>query len=155
MRWGALPPLRERATDIPLLVEAMLQRVVRDRSLKVHPEALRLLESHPFPGNARELLNLLERATLLVDGDTILPEHLPERCREPASCPPAVNEIVSLEEAERRYLRWVLGRYHGDRRELAGKLELSERTLYRKMQELRDERGAAIPDSREPATCHP
>ena len=148
-----LPPLRERQGDVPLLVGAMLQRIVRDRTLNIHPEALRLLEAYPFPGNARELLNLLERATLLVDGDTILPEHLPARCRQPAPASPAPDEIISLEESERRYLRWALARHRGDRRELAEKLALSERSLYRKIQELRDENPPAIPGSSPPSAC--
>jgi two-component system, NtrC family, response regulator HydG len=131
-----LPPLRERVGDIPLLVEAMLRRVSPERPWKIHPAAVRRLEAYGFPGNVRELVNLLERAVLLTDGDTLLPEHLPEKCCGPAPAEQAPDEIVPLEEAERRYLRWALARHRGDRRKLARKLGLSERTLYRKLQEV-------------------
>jgi DNA-binding NtrC family response regulator len=106
----------------------------------VSPEALRCLAGYEFPGNIRELRNLMERAALLCDGDEIRPEHLPEDCgctsggRLPGGLP---SEIVSLTELEGRYLLWAAARFQGDKRALAGILGISERSLYRKLQELR------------------
>jgi transcriptional regulator with PAS, ATPase and Fis domain len=128
-----VPSLRERREDLPLLVESLLTRVSK-RRLRVHPDAMANIVRHDFPGNVRELRNILERASLLADGDTILPEHLPEEAGEPISAPP-VATVVPLAEAEQRYLRWALAQHGDDRRALAARLGLSERTLYRKLKE--------------------
>lgn len=129
-----VPPLRERSEDIPLLAESLLARVSR-RRLRLHPDAMSRLVRHRFPGNVRELRNLIERAALMADSDIIQPEHLPERLGEPACGAPSSGEIVSLAEAERRYLRWAASRHKGDRRALAGALGISSRTLFRKLRE--------------------
>ncbi len=141
-----LPPLRERQDDIPLLVEALFQRIPAARGLRLHPEALDLLSCHDYPGNIRELRNILERAALLADGNEILPEHLPttlhavEKLSETAM--PAINgmdEIMPLAALEEQYLRWARGAFGGDRRSLAVRLGVSERTLYRKLDALRND----------------
>jgi len=130
-----VPPLRERKEDLPLLVDSLLARVSR-RRLRMHPDALDRLKGHRFPGNVRELRNLIERAALLADSDTILPEHLPEAIGEVASPPHGgKGQIVSLLEAERQYLRWAATSHQGDRRELAARLGISPRTLFRKLRE--------------------
>ncbi len=71
-----LPALRERREDIALLADSLLQRVAPKRRLSLAPDALTLLQAHDFPGNVRELRNLLERATLLCDGDVIQQGHV-------------------------------------------------------------------------------
>jgi len=130
-----VPALRERRQDLPLLVESLLKRVSK-RPLRMHPDAMARIASHDFPGNVRELRNMLERASLLADGDVVLPEHLPEEAGEPVGTAAAEEEpVVSLAEAEQRYLRWALSRHGADRRALAARLGLSERTLYRKLKE--------------------
>ena len=130
-----LPALSERREDIPLLAITLLERINPDRRLKLHPDTLAQLDACEFPGNIRELRNMLERASLMTDSDTILPEHLDPECtgfqlRERAV--PMV--IVPLDQAEQRYLQWALAQHDGDRRALADKLGISERTLYRKLQ---------------------
>jgi two-component system, NtrC family, response regulator HydG len=154
-----LPPLRRRRDDVPLLVASLLERVAGGEDWQVHPEAMALLEAYDYPGNVRELLNVLERACLLADAGTILPRHLPDAVRRAAPCPDrdaepragtsrgtpgeiAPSEIVPLEQAEERYLRWVVERHPGDNRQLAHDLGLSERTLYRKLQKIRGSRTA-------------
>ncbi len=129
-----VPPLRERSEDLPLLVKSLLARVSR-RPLRMHAEAMEKLSQHDFPGNVRELRNLIERAALLADGNTILAGHLPERLGEPASGAPASGDIVPLAEAERSYLRWAVSRHKGDRHALARRLGVSPRTLFRKLRE--------------------
>ncbi|MCW8827990.1 MAG: sigma-54-dependent Fis family transcriptional regulator [Gammaproteobacteria bacterium] len=135
-----LPPLRQRLEDLPLLIDALLHRFAPEREIKLSREVLGYLRAYPFPGNIRELRNMIERALLLADGDIILPEHLPPECRESpqhhAEPSPFPEELVSLEKAEARYLRWAIARFHGEKRQLAQKLGVSERTLYRKLSEL-------------------
>jgi two-component system response regulator HydG len=134
-----LPPLRERREDIPLLVEGVARRLGCGELSRFHPETLAALEAFSFPGNVRELQNIIERSCLLAGTGTVLPEHLPDEVRAQSAAgtaQPRPNEIVTLEEAERRYLRWALATFPGDRRELARRLGLSERTFYRKIRDL-------------------
>jgi two-component system, NtrC family, response regulator HydG len=122
----------------------MLQRLNPRSPFRLDPESLAILSRYPFHGNIRELLNILQRGCLLAEGRTILPEHLPEECFEVAErqAPPAAaddgKDVVSMEAMERRYLSWVLRHFTGDRHELAARLGLSERTLYRKIAMLGD-----------------
>ena len=136
-----MPPLRERTHDLPLLIRTLLGRLHPGRSLQIAPETLALLLTYPFPGNIRELRNILERATLLGDGSTLRPEDLPDEVRTNASSPISASDdslflrqIIPLEQMEHRYLCWALTVHHGDRRSLANALGLSERTLYRKLE---------------------
>ena len=98
-----------------------------------------MLEEYEFPGNVRELHNLIERACLLADGDELLPEHFPDL--DPRTTPPPPTaypaSVVPLAQAEREYLRSVVARFQGSRSELASVLGLSPRTMYRKLQEIR------------------
>lgn len=136
----ALPPLRERREDLPLLIDSLLQRIAPQRTLSLHPDALACLLRHDFPGNIRELRNRLERAALLADGDLILPEHLSDDCVSRATGGDELpSELLPLEEVERRYLARIVATHPGDRRALAEKLGISERTLYRKLKQLRIE----------------
>lgn len=127
-----LPALRERREDIDLLAQTLLARLAPARAYRFSAAALAYLRVYDFPGNVRELRNLIERATLMADGDVLLPEHLPSEVLAPVTS--ARDEgIVPLDIAERRYLEWALARHGNDRRSLARKLGISERTLYRKL----------------------
>src|SRR3990167_1065206 len=87
-----LPSLRERTGDVALLAPALLQRVAAPRRLQLSPAALAVLEAQDFPGNVRELRNLLERTALLCDGERIEAEHVREAIatgRRPALRPAA------------------------------------------------------------------
>jgi len=126
-----LPALRERSEDLPLLVAHLLSRLAPERPLKLDQASLARLKNHDFPGNIRELRNLLERAMLMADGELLsLADNLPS---SGAETPHAEAAIVSLEEAERRYVRQALEQLGGDRKQLASRLGISERTLYRKL----------------------
>ena len=136
-----LPPLRERIDDIPLLARTLLERIKTDRRHTLSPEALECLTRYAFPGNVRELRNILERANLLADGEYIQPEHLSIECHDESAAanlhhPSFGNNIIPLRLLEQRYLQWARKMHQGDQRSLAISLGLSERTLYRKLQGL-------------------
>jgi two-component system response regulator HydG len=135
-----LPPLRERRDDLEMLAQSLLSRIAPGRKLALAPEALACLLSHAFPGNIRELRNILERASILADGETIFPRHLPGislgAAGEALAMP--LDQVVRLDEMERQYLRWALARLGGSRREQAIALGVSERTLFRKLETLDD-----------------
>ncbi|MCB9744431.1 MAG: sigma 54-interacting transcriptional regulator [Alphaproteobacteria bacterium] len=137
-----LPALRERPEDINLLAEAFLEGRRR-----LTPEALAALEAWSFPGNVRELRNVLERAVLLSDDAFIGRDHLPEPIRSATpggrqSPWPWGASVLPLEEVERLYLRWASEK-GGTREELASRLGVSLRTLYRKLRDLDGDEGAA------------
>jgi len=135
-----LPALRERRADVPVLAEALLARVAPGRQLHLAEASLRQLVAYDYPGNVRELRNVLERASLLCDGDTIQPEHLPEEVQRPglaahASAPDA-SGVPTLADLEMLTLRQRLAAHRGNRKALADELGISERTLYRKLRKL-------------------
>lgn len=151
----ALPPLRERHGDIPLLAASLLARLAPGRRLTLAPAALARLERHAFPGNVRELRNVLERAALLCDGDVIRADVI-ERAltvgtlRMPAGMRPALpapgtaeaqRRGTALRDAELDALRAAVAAHRGDRRALARTLGISLRTLYRKLRQLEDAGG--------------
>jgi two-component system, NtrC family, response regulator HydG len=144
----ALPALRERRADIPLLAEALLARVAPGRQMQLSEAALACLTAYEYPGNVRELRNVLERATLLCDGDTLQAEHLPTELQAAAKVDadgtaPAAAGVApptlppTLAELEEAALRERLVHHRGNRRVLAAELGISERTLYRKLRSLR------------------
>lgn len=129
-----LPALRERRKDISLLAETLLTRLAPGRAYTFSEAARASLLAYDYPGNIRELRNIIERAVLMADGDTLLAEHLPPEVASDASAGmPGVDAIVPLETAELRYLQWALAHHDGDRKSLADQLGISERTLYRKL----------------------
>ena len=132
-----LPPLRERSADIPLLAKSLLSRVAADRNLAISDEAVELLRQYDYPGNVRELRNIIERASLLCDGEAILPMHLPEEVRSGRALRANhAGKSASLEELERQTLENRLMQHRGSRKNLAAELGISERTLYRKLKRL-------------------
>lgn len=134
-----LPPLSLRREDLPLLVEALLERLAPERRVHLTEQAMACLTAYRFPGNIRELRNILERALLLADGDAISCNHLPGVC--PASTPapaaraPRFDRVMPLDQLEQYYLQWALTSHQGDKRSLAQALGISERTLYRKLKQ--------------------
>jgi two-component system response regulator HupR/HoxA len=131
-----LPPLRERAEDIPALVEHFLRAAcarTRRAVPSVSPDALALLRAYPFPGNVRELENEIERAVTLADnGRPLGPEHLSERIRSgppgaaPAASPRTLNEAI--EQLKRRIIEDAL-RECGSKTRAAERLGLTRQSL--------------------------
>ena len=136
-----LPPLRERSEDIALLADCIFERLGCSDRCSLTDDALDALRAHSFPGNVRELHNMLERACLLSDSGRIRLEHLPldESHSAPAACqmpiPLGTETILSLDDVETRYIQWLSRRYVGSRADLADQLGISERTLYRRLRE--------------------
>lgn len=128
-----LPALRERRGDIGLLADTLLARLAPGRAYTLSEAARARLQDYDYPGNIRELRNIIERAMLMADGDTLLEEHLPPELKSDEAGMPGVDDIVPLETAELRYLQWALAHHGGDRKSLAAQLGISERTLYRKL----------------------
>ena len=133
------PALHERPEDIPLLANSLLERVDREAGRHFTPAALAWLAGRRYSGNIRELRNLIERASLLADGNTIDEHHLAEMADDIPLAPPEastsfrLSEVVDLATLEKRYLDWVRTNPESDLPTLAGKLGISPRTLYRKL----------------------
>ncbi|WP_409272276.1 sigma-54 interaction domain-containing protein [Pseudomonas sp. KCJK9111] len=121
-----MPALRERSEDLPLLIQSLLKRIAGPSAPTLGDAALDQLMMYPFPGNIRELRNILERARLFADEGVIEPEHLPE---EVVSLPAEVRANASRPAD----LIQVLSHFKGSRSELAKYLGISERTLYRRL----------------------
>lgn len=134
-----LPSLRERRADVPLLAGSMLARLAGARAIRLTDAAMVRLSTHDFPGNIRELRNLLERALLLTDGDVISAETL-DAALALESEPAVLTQPVAPRSRPRTWSDEDLLRHaaahHGSRRELAQQLGISERSLYRKLRSL-------------------
>ncbi len=135
-----LPALRQRREDIGLLCDSLLKRIAPHRVLTLHPNSLAFLQNYAFMGNIRELRNLLERASLLTDGEEILPHHLnvevaPNSHAEIKEEPHFCTAFCTLDEVEKNYLTWAEANFTGTLKELAQQLGLQERTFYRKRQD--------------------
>jgi DNA-binding NtrC family response regulator len=128
-------PLRERRTDIPLLARHFLEhygeRFGRP-GLQLDRAALDALLTHSFPGNVRELENLLQAAIALAPGDVITEDDL--RFHTDPAAAPTTDSGLSLEELERRHIERVLQAVAGNRQAAARVLGIDRSTLYRKMQ---------------------
>jgi len=132
-----IPPLRERKADIPALVAHFLHRFNRRFGREVTgiaPAAMAALMAHDFPGNVRELENLLERAYALGVGREITPGDLPPFSARPEA-PPAAGELPTLAQAERTLILRALELYGHDKDRAARALGISRRTLYRRLKE--------------------
>jgi two-component system response regulator HydG len=134
-----VPPLRERADDVLLLAESLLERLRPGRRYVLSSDARGALAAYTYPGNVRELRNIVERASLLAEGERIEVGHLPKdvlaSAAGPASHPRRRPTPPGLRDAERAALVEAMAECGGSRRDLARALGLSERSLYRKLRD--------------------
>ena len=147
-----LPPLRERMEDIPMLIDHFVSLFSPgSHAPDIDPEALRLMKDYPYPGNIRELRNIIEHAVTLCHGDTIRPEHVPDflmpeheagsfsRWRpypKPGISRGATTESGSTmkwDDVEKEMIIEALRKSRGRRSEAAKMLGWARSTLYRKL----------------------
>jgi len=145
-----IPPLRERASDIPALAEALLKRMDTKggKAYSLNKAAMEKLSGHSFPGNVREMKNILQQAILLSTNGIITPDLIQLDNLHPDDAQKrrhADNSKVSMKEMEAKHITELLDKYNGHRRKVADELGISERTLYRKLDKYNlsgDPRGA-------------
>jgi DNA-binding NtrC family response regulator len=140
-----LPPLRERAVDIPALASAFLKEFAADNGKPVQSmstDAMELLLKYHWPGNIRELRAALEHAVVLCRGDQITSRDLPPSVRTPQAAYTEASTReqlstgrLSMKEAEKQLLIHALQETNGNRTEAAKKLNISRRTLHRRLHE--------------------
>jgi DNA-binding NtrC family response regulator len=138
-----LPPLRHRKDDLSLLIQSFLAEFNERNNKSVSafdPAAMRILEQYNWPGNVREVRNVVERAVILASGDFIEPKHLPPLVTE---SPDVVKPVVELEpgttveEAERRLILMTLEHTRDNKTRAAEILGISLKTLHNKLNKLR------------------
>jgi len=129
-----LPPLRARKEDIPLLARHFLERFSLELNRPVfslHPDALEQIQAYHWPGNIRELRNIMERAVVISQGNEILPQDLPFSSAAAGPNPPPVE---SLEGMEKNHIRQLLHQNNWNISKTAEKLKIDRQTLYNKIQ---------------------
>jgi DNA-binding NtrC family response regulator len=152
-----LPPLRERRQDIPDLARHLLSRAARRPVEQVanllSPEAIDVLLEHEWPGNVREMANVMEHAYILSGGQRIAPEHLPHHIRPMTGSPtltlaPAATAGTppgarTLRDVEMEHILRVLEKHGGNKAAAAAELGISLKTMYNKLNQLQEERKTA------------
>lgn len=130
-----LPPLSARRRDIRLLAQFFLDRygsAMGKEIREIDPEAMRLLQGYDFPGNVRELENIIERAVVLARGECLHVEHLPDM-EVHTFRPPTEGDMPSLDEQEQAYVEWVLEQTAGNKTKAAEVLGIDRVSLWRKL----------------------
>jgi two-component system response regulator FlrC len=131
-----LPPLRERRQDIRPLAEQLLTKIGQDLGrpgIVLSDEVTSRLEAAQWPGNVRQLRNVLERAAILADGSMLGTEHLWLDVTTPGTTPSAPKVPETLEALERQAIEQALEAVEGNRKQAAARLGIGERTLYDKL----------------------
>ncbi|QIB67080.1 sigma-54 interaction domain-containing protein [Kineobactrum salinum] len=133
-----LPALRDRRGDIPLIARSILGKLGEEGRYRLTDSVVKRLQQHAFPGNIRELRNLLERATIFAHSN-IIDLNILERCLDvmPANIAPAVEaemDWCDLKTRERRYLEALLRHCDGDKARAADIAGISVRSLYRRLE---------------------
>lgn len=129
-----MPPLRERAEDIQLLAEYFLEKFRKENNKHIKgmtEETVEILHSYPWPGNIRELINVIERGSILARHDRLTPEYLPPYLKNYKSREGSAKKLLSLPEIEKAHIREVLLRT-GSMEEAAQILGIDPSTLWRK-----------------------
>jgi transcriptional regulator with PAS, ATPase and Fis domain len=141
-----LPPLRQRPDDIPLLIEHFLKTMnakSHGPPKRVSPDVMRKLLSYRWPGNVRELSHALERMMVLAETDMLVEEDLPDEIRESISGTAPTRDLptgLTMDELEKLAITKALDACDGNRTHAAQRLNISVRTLQRKLQQYQLER---------------
>ncbi|MDP8207261.1 MAG: sigma-54 dependent transcriptional regulator [Candidatus Electryonea clarkiae] len=139
-----VPPLRERREDIPKLAEYLTAKINREMetSIKIiEPDAMDVLKSYQYQGNVRELENILRHAAVMAKGEVLLREYLPEIIGTEGEDSLDSNksmfpeELVSLEEIERRYILYTLQKTDWKKKQACEALNIARTTLDRKIEQ--------------------
>lgn len=128
-----IPPLRDRKEDIPLLVDKFLFKYgveYKDRLLKITPVALSILKRYNWPGNIRELENIIQRAVIMCD-KVIEVQHLPEHLKYNLNFPS--DELVPLRVMEKEYIQKVLKATDNNKSKAAEILQIDRKTIRQKL----------------------
>ena len=133
-----IPPLSERRDDIPLLSYYFLKKlstIMNKEIREISPEVMSILTNYDFPGNVRELENIIERGLALANGDTIEVSHLPEDLMDLSirTFRKSNGKISSLEDQEVAYIKWVLNEVGGNKGLAAEHLGIDRVSLWRKI----------------------
>jgi len=136
-----LPPLRDRKGDIPLLVTSFLEKFSNSGPVRtISDDAMRRLVAYDWPGNVRELENAIERAVALSSGPVLSVADLPSNLHYPSNDrTPQKDELLPLDELERRAILRTLRETNGDKVAAARMLGIGKTTLYRKLKQYRVE----------------
>ena len=140
-----IPPLRERHEDIPLLAQTFLTEFNRTNAKgirAVDQEAMYILERYPWPGNIRELRNVIERATILAESEFIEPRHLPPTLisrGEEALPTLTISPGTTVDEAERRLIILTLDHTRNNKTRAAEILGISLKTLHNKLNRMKED----------------
>lgn len=134
-----VPPLRERKDDIPLLTEAFLKEycVREKKSLQLSTDVMELFFQYPWPGNIRQLKNVIERAAVLTQGKSISRRELPDELRHYiAGRQERKKAIKSLRDLESDAIRAALEEFKGNKSKVAEVLGISRKALYKRLGEM-------------------
>ena len=133
-----VPSLAERSSDVPLLASFFLTkyaRLMNKNVTEISSDAMKILVEYAYPGNVRELENIIERAVALCTGSSVEPGHLPPdlTMQMVRISRPGAQELVPLRENEKRYILWVLDKMGGNRSKAADLLGIDRASLWRKL----------------------
>ncbi|NTV13493.1 MAG: sigma-54-dependent Fis family transcriptional regulator [Desulfobulbaceae bacterium] len=136
-----IPPLAERKGDIPILIQHFIRKysAVMDKNVTgIAPEVAEILQQYDFPGNVRELENIIERGIALTTGTLIETTHLPEDLQETTllTFRRRQGALPSLAEQERAYIEWVMQETGNNKTEAAKALGIDRVSLWRKLKKL-------------------
>jgi DNA-binding NtrC family response regulator len=143
-----LPPLRDRREDVPLLAQAFITEFnkLNNKGIRaVDQDTMYVLEHYPWPGNIRELRNVIERATILAEGDFIEMKHLPPTlvAKGEESLPTlTIAPGTTVDEAERKLILLTLEHCRNNKTRAAEVLGISLKTLHNKLNRMKEETGA-------------
>jgi len=137
-----IPPLRNRMEDVPLLIDHFIEHfsTLHNKDIdNISPRALNVLMRYDYPGNVRELDNIIEHGCVLCQGSLITEEYLPDWVLPPIE---NLGTALSLEEVEKQFIISVLKKNNWSRLATARELKIHKTTLYRKIKKL----GIELPD---------